>query len=112
MVLEKTLERFLDWNEIKPVNPKGNQLWIFIGRTDAEAKAPILRPLDAKSWPIGKDPDAGKHWRQKEKGQEKMRWLASQTQWDMNLNKLQEIVEDAGAWCAAAHWFCKELYTT
>ena len=65
MLLEKTLERPLDCKEIKPVNPKGNQPWIFTGRTDAEAEASILRPPDAKSWLIGKDPDAGKDWRQK-----------------------------------------------
>ena len=64
---EKTLENPLDYNEIKPVNPKGNQPWIFIGRTDAEAEAPILWPLDVKSQLTGKDPDAGKKWRQKEK---------------------------------------------
>ena len=51
-----------------PVSPKGNQSWIFIGRTDAEAKTPVLLPLDAKNWLIGKDPDAGKDWRQEEKG--------------------------------------------
>ena len=64
---EKTLESPLDIREIKPVNPKGNQTWIFIGRTDAEVEAPILWPSDAKSWLIGKDPDAGKDWRQKKK---------------------------------------------
>ena len=68
MVLEKTLEGPLDWKEIKPVNPKGNQPWIFIRRTDAEAEAPILWQPDAKSWFIGKDPDAGKEWKLKEKG--------------------------------------------
>ena len=67
-VLEKTLESPMDSEEIKPVNLKGNQSWLFIGRMDAEAEAPILWPPDAKSWPIGKDPDAGKDWRQKEKG--------------------------------------------
>ena len=67
-VLEKTLESPLDSKEIKPVNPKGNQAWIFVGRTDAEAEAPILCPPDAKSWLIGKDPDAGKDWGQEEKG--------------------------------------------
>ena len=67
-VLEKTLESLLDCKEIKSVNPKGNQPWIFIGRTDTEAKAPILWPPDVKSWFIGKDPDAGNDWRQKEKG--------------------------------------------
>ena len=64
MVLEKTLEIPLNCKEIKPVNPKGNQFWIFIGRTDAEAEAPILGPPDAKSWFIWKDPDAGKDCRQ------------------------------------------------
>ena len=67
VVLEKTLENPLDCKEIQPVNPKGNQSWIFIGRTDAEAEAPILWPPDVKRWLIGKNPDAGKDWRQKEK---------------------------------------------
>ena len=68
VVLEKTLENPLDCKEIQPVNPKGNQSWIFIGRTDAEAETPILWPSDAKNWLLGKDPDAGKYWRQEEKG--------------------------------------------
>ena len=68
MVLEKTLESPLDCKEIKSVNIKGNQPWIFIGRTDAEAEAPFLWPPDVKSWLIGKDPDAGKDWRQEKKG--------------------------------------------
>ena len=67
VVLEKTLENPLDCKEIQPVNPKGNQAWIFIGRTDVEAETPILWPPDAKNWLIGKDPDAGKDWRQEEK---------------------------------------------
>ena len=67
VVLEKTLVSPLDCKEIKPVNPTGYQSWIFIGRTDAEAEAPILWPPDVKSWLIGKDPDAGKDWRRKEK---------------------------------------------
>ena len=67
VVLEKTLESPLDCKEIQPVHPKGNQSWIFIGRTDAEAETPILWPPDAKSWLIWKDPDAGKGWRQEEK---------------------------------------------
>ena len=62
MVLEKTLEGPLYSKEIKPVNPKGNQLWIFIGRTDDEAEAPILWPSDVKSWRIEKGPDTGKDW--------------------------------------------------
>ena len=76
VVLEKTLGSPLD-SKIKPVNPKGNQFWIFIGRTDAEAEAPILRPPDLKNWLIGKDPDAGKVWRQEKKGmteEEMVRW--------------------------------------
>ena len=66
--MEKTLESPLDCKEIQAVNPKGNQPWIFIGRIDAEAEAPILWPPSVKSWLIGQDPDAGKNWRQKEKG--------------------------------------------
>ena len=68
VVLEKTLDSPLNCKEIQPVHPKGSQLWIFIGRTDVEADPPILRPPDAKNWPTGKDTDAGKDWRQEEKG--------------------------------------------
>ena len=68
VVLEKTLESPLDCEEIRPVHPKGNQSWIFIGRTDAEVEVPILWPPDGKNWLTGKDPDAGKDWRQEEKG--------------------------------------------
>ena len=68
VVLEKTLENPLDCKEIKPVNPKGNQSWIFIGRMDAEAETPILWPPNVKDWLSGKDPDVGKDWRQEEKG--------------------------------------------
>ena len=67
-VLEKTFDSPLDYKEIKLVNPKGNQSWIFIGRTDAEAEAPILWLRDVKNWRIGKDSDARKDWRQEEKG--------------------------------------------
>ena len=66
--LFKGWRRLLDWMEIQPVNPQGNQLWIFIGRTNAEAEPPILWSPDVKNWLIGKDPDAGKDWRQEEKG--------------------------------------------
>jgi len=66
--LEKTIESLLDSKEIKPINPKGNQSWLFIGGTDAEAEAPVLWPPDVKSWLTGKDPDAGKDWGQEEKG--------------------------------------------
>ena len=67
VVLEKTLESPFDWKKIKPVNPKGNQSWIFIGRTDIEAETPVLWPADAMNWLLGKDPDVGKDWRQEEK---------------------------------------------
>ena len=90
LVLERTFACPLDSREIKPVDTKGNQPWIFIGRTDAEAEAPILWPLDAKNWFIGKGPDAGKDWRQEEKGQQRMRWLDGITDLiDMGLSKLR-----------------------
>ena len=83
VVLEKTLESPLHSKEIKPVNPKGNQPWIFIGRIDAKAEAPALWPSDAKSRFTGKDPDAGKDWGQEEKGMTRGwdGWMASSTQW-------------------------------
>ena len=68
VVLEKTLESPLDCKEIQPVHPKGDQSWVFIGRTDIDAETPILWPPDAKSWLIGKDPDAGRDWGQEKKG--------------------------------------------
>ena len=68
VLLEKTLESPLDWKEIQPVHPKGDQSWVFIGKTDVEAETPRLWPPDAKSWIIWKDPDAGKDWGQEEKG--------------------------------------------
>ena len=80
VVFEKTLESVLDCKEIQPVHPKGNQSWVFTGGTDAET--PVLWPPDAKSWFIGKDPDAEKDWRQKEKGMTGWDgWMASLTQW-------------------------------
>ena len=103
MALEKTLESPLDTKEIKPVNPKGNQSRIFVGRTDTEAEAPILWPPDARSQLIGKDLDAGKDGRQKEKGvaEDEIDSITDST--DMNLSKLWEIVKDRGPWCAAVH---------
>ena len=82
VVLEKTLESPLDCKEIQPVHPKGNQSWIFIGRTDAVAEATVLWPPDVKSWLIREDPDFGKDWRQEEKGMTGWDgWMASLTQW-------------------------------
>ena len=83
VVLEKTLKSPLDCKEIQPVHPKGNQSWIFIGRTDAEAETPIFWSTVAKNWLIGKDPDAGKDWRREEKGmtEDEMVGMESPTQW-------------------------------
>ena len=104
VVLEKTLESPLDGKEIKPLNPEGNQSWIFIGRTDAEAETPVLWPSDVKNWLTGKSPDAGKDWGQEEKGkaEDAMVWCHHNLM-NIHLSKLQEVVMDREFWCAAVH---------
>ena len=109
VVLEKTLESPLNCKEIQPVHPKANQSWVFIGRTDAEAETPILWPPDAKSWLIGKDPDAGRDWGQEENGtteDEMAGWHCGQM--DMSLSKLRELVMDKGGLACCSPWGRKE----
>ena len=113
VVLEKTLESSLDCKEIQPVHPKGNQSWIFIGRTDAEAEAPILRPPDVKSWLIWKHPDSGKDWGQKEKGTTEDEMVG----WHQRLNGhgfgwIPGVGDGQGGlmWCSLCG--CKELDMT
>ena len=104
-MLEKTLESPLDSKDIKPVNPKGNQSWMFIGRTDAEAGTPILWPPDAKSWLIGKDPNTGKDLGQEEKQvteDEMVGW--HHWQMDTSLSKLQKMLK--GSLACWRPWSC------
>ena len=113
VVLEKTLESPLDCKEIQPVHPKGNQSWMFIGRTDAEAETPIIRPPDVKNWLIGKDPHAGKDWRQEEKGMTEDEMVG----WHHWLNghefeKALQVGDGQGSLACCSPWGLKESDTT
>ena len=112
VVLEKTLESLLDCKEIQPVHPKGDQSWVFIGRADVEAETPILWPPDAKSWLIWKDPDAGKDWRQEEKGTTEDEMVGWHHQLNGNGFGLTPGVGDGqGGLACSDSWGCKESDT-
>ena len=104
-VLEMTLESPLDCKEIQQVHPKGDQSWMFTGRTDAEVETPILWPPNVKSWLIWKDPDAGKDWGQEERGMTEDE-IVGWHHW-LSLGGLQESVMDREAWHAAVHGVAK-----
>ena len=105
VVLENTLNSPLDCKEIQPANPKGNQSWIFIGRTDAEAETPIVWPPFGKNWLIGKDPDAGKYWRQEEKGMTEDEMVCWHQQLDIHeFEKALRIVDGQGSLACCSPW--------
>ena len=109
MVLEQTLESPLDCKEIQPVHPKGNQSWIFIGRTDAEAEASMLWPPDAKNWLIRKDTDAGRDWRWEEKGMTEDEMVGWHHQLDGHESEQALGVDDGqGNLECCSPWGCKE----
>ena len=113
VVLEKSLESPLDSKEIQPDHPKGNQSWIFIGRTDVEAETPILWPPDAKNWLIGKHPDAGKDWRQKVKGTTED-GMVGWHQWrdGHEFEQAPGAGDGEGSLVGCSPWGCKELDMT